>query len=238
MQVEAGCRQTEVQLRQVGAWVEQDGRMVPLSRRKRSRKALKHPITTSEELQNVLLIIWTDKIDKSRCLRRTPGASRSSGGDRALIWMTTVLRTMIHKKTYMMTFLRNDDQVKNVTMLQMMTCSTTETILTMMLTIWSTTRHSTALLSKRQAWLSTAQTTWPTLLISLLSKSSHCAMLPPLQPVAQTSNFSILKIGPEARLLNSPWLSTPKLLATKKRNLWQSKSLLTLEPKKTTLPTM
>ena len=49
--------------------------------------------------------------------------------------MMIVLRTMIRRKTYMMTFLRNDDQVKNVTKLQMMTCSTTETILTMMLTI-------------------------------------------------------------------------------------------------------
>ena len=192
--------------------------MVPLSRRKRSRKALKHLIITSVELQNVLLIIWTDKIDKSRCPRKTLGASRSSGKDRAPIWMMIVLRTMIRKKTYMMTCLLNDDQVTNVMMLQMMTCSTTETILTTMLTIWLTTKHSMALPSKRQVWPSTAQTTWPTLLISLLSKSSHCAMLPPLQPVAQTSNFSRLRIGPEARPLNSPWLSTPKLQATKKRN--------------------
>ena len=218
MQVEAGYRQTEVQLRQVAPWAELDGRMVPLSRRKRSRKALKHPITTSEELQNVLLIIWIDKIDKSRCRRITLGASRSSGKDRAPIWMMIVLRTMIRKKTCMMTCLLNDDQVTNVMMLQMMTCSTTETILTTMLTIWLTTKHSMALPSKRQVWPSTAQTTWPTLLISLLSKSSHCAMLPPLQPVAQTSNFSRLRIGLEARPRNSPWLSTPKLQATKKRN--------------------
>ena len=192
--------------------------MVPLSRRKRSRKALKHLIITSVELQNVLLIIWTDKIDKSRCPRKTLGASRSSGKDRALTRMTIALRTMIRKRTYMMTCLRNDDQVTSVTMLQMMTCSTTETILTMMLMIWLMTKHNMALPSKRQVWPSTAQTTWPTLLISLLSKSSHCAMQQRLQPVAPTSSFSRLKIGPGARPRNSPWLSTPSLLATRKQN--------------------
>ena len=218
MQVEVGCPQTEAQLRQVAPWVELDGQMVLISRPKRSRKALRHQITTSEELQNVLQTIWTDKIDKSRCLRRTLGASRSSGRGRAPIRMTTVLRMMIRKKTFMMTCLRNEDQVMNVTMLQMMTCSTTETISTMMLTIWLTIRHSTVLPSKRQAWPSTAQTTWPALLISPLSKSSHCAMLPPLLPVARTSSFSRLRTGPEARPLISPWLSTPKLQATKKQN--------------------